>query len=154
VEHPGPPLSPPPYPQQVIDADHLRLLSIFQYVMAGITALYGLFPIFHIGLGALMVSGKSGFPVGAPGHEGFPPEMGWLFIVFGIVFILIAESFAVMWFLSARWITARKNLTFILIAAGFECLHIPFGTAVGVFSFVVLQRPSVRALFEARRQAT
>src|SRR5690606_24795809 len=40
------------------DEEHLRLLAIFHYVVAGITALFSLIPIAHITVGILMVMGK------------------------------------------------------------------------------------------------
>ena len=39
------------------DLQHLRLLSIFHYVVAGIIALFGLFPVFHVVFGILMLTG-------------------------------------------------------------------------------------------------
>jgi hypothetical protein len=36
---------------------------------------------------------------------------------------------------------------FSLIVAGFMCMFFPFGTALGVFTFIVLTRESVRRLY-------
>jgi len=38
---------------------------------------------------------------------------------------------------------------FSLIIAGINCVQFPFGTVLGVFTFVVLLRDSVRELYEA-----
>lgn len=134
------------------DADHLRLLSIFHYVMAGVVAVFGCIPIIHVGMGVMMVSGKFPGPAPGPGAPPFPAEMGWFFIGMGGLFILIAQTMAVLAFLSGRWIGARKNMTFCLVVAGIECLQVPLGTVLGVFTFLVLQRPTVRALFDANRR--
>ena len=37
------------------DQEHLRLLSIFYYVCAGLTALFACIPIIHLVLGLMMV---------------------------------------------------------------------------------------------------
>jgi hypothetical protein len=37
--------------------------------------------------------------------------------------------------------------------AGIECVFMPFGTVLGVFTLVVLTRPSVKPLFEDQRTA-
>jgi hypothetical protein len=41
------------------DEEHLRLLSIFHYVVAGLAALFALFPIFHLILGLFMIFART-----------------------------------------------------------------------------------------------
>lgn len=41
------------------DAQHLRLLSIFHYVVAGIAAFFALLPVFHLVFGLMMVGGAA-----------------------------------------------------------------------------------------------
>jgi hypothetical protein len=36
---------------------------------------------------------------------------------------------------------------YCLVVAGIECIFMPFGTVLGVFTIIVLMRPSVRNLF-------
>ena len=137
---------PPPHPQALEDAEHLKLLSIFHYVMAGMTALAGCIPILHVAIGIMMVSG--GLP-GSPASSPPPAAFGWLFIGMGGLFILLAWTMAVLQFLTARWIAARRRRMFCFVMACIECAAVPVGTALGVFTILVLQRPSVRALFDA-----
>ena len=35
-----------------------------------------------------------------------------------------------------------------MVIAGISCLFVPYGTILGVFTFIVLQRSSVEKLFE------
>ena len=49
--------------------------------------------------------------------------------------------------LSARFLRGRRHRTFSLIVAGINCLGIPLGTILGVFTLIVLLRPSVRTLY-------
>jgi len=51
-------------------------------------------------------------------------------------------------FLSARFIKARRHRAFSLVVSGFNCLHMPLGTVLGVFTFIVLGRESVREIYE------
>ncbi len=44
----------------------------------------------------------------------------------------------------------RKSRTFSLVVAAFNCVHMPIGTVLGVFTIVVLVRDSVRELYEAQ----
>ena len=41
----------------------------------------------------------------------------------------------------------RRDGNEALIVAGLECMMMPFGTVLGVFTIIVLLRPSVRQLF-------
>lgn len=124
----------------------MKLLSVFHYVLAGMTALAGCIPILHVAIGIVMVSG--GLP-SSPSSSPPPAAFGWLFIGMGGLVILLAWTMAVLQFLTARWIAARKRRMFCFVMACIECAGFPVGTALGVFTILVLQRPSVRALFDA-----
>lgn len=164
----NPPSIPPfdaAHVQQVQDAEHLRLLSIFYYVFAGLTALTGLLFLFHIFMGLAIVGGtlgpSSGFQItpsnfpGAPpnfpmpsGRSGAPPPaFGWLFVGMGAFALLLSELLAFLAFLAGRNLAACKGKTLIQVVAALACLHVPFGTVLGVFTFIVLSRPSVAARF-------
>ncbi len=136
----------PPDPRIFQDAEHLRYLAIGHYVLGSLTALFACFPLMHVVIGVMMVSGK--FP-GGPG--GMPPEaasMGWLFIGMGALFIVGGWGLAVVMLLCGRWLSARRNHAFCFVVSCIECAFMPLGTILGVFSLVVLQRPSVKSLFE------
>ncbi|MFT4176352.1 MAG: hypothetical protein QM627_06815 [Luteolibacter sp.] len=143
--------TPPPMipdPQRAIDADHLRSLSIGHYVVSGITALFACLPLIHVTMGLLLVTGN--FPASPKPGEPDPAVFGWIFVVFGALACVIGWAIAVAMFLVARWLPLGKNRIFCQIVAGIECLNVPLGTILGVFTLMVLQRPSVRARFEEK----
>lgn len=126
------------------DQDHLRLLSIFHYVMAGFACLLPLVSLLYIGMGAMMLSGRwPSTPKSAHGDL----IGGYVFIGFGCMFLLIGLTGAILNFLAARALARRERRTLCLVVAGLNCLHMPLGTLLGVFTFIVLSRPSVQALF-------
>lgn len=138
---------PPPHPQELQDAEHLKLLAIFHYVLAGLTFIGGSFPIIHVAMGWMIVSGK--IPMApASGGSGPPAEFGWLFIIMGSCFILAFWTFAVLLLISGRFLSARRKRMFCFVIACLSCAGFPLGTALGVFTILVLQRPTVRALFD------
>ena len=51
--------------------------------------------------------------------------------------------------LAGRYLARRERYTFCLVVAGVECMFMPFGTVLGVFTIIVLSRPSVKDLFGA-----
>jgi hypothetical protein len=136
---------PPSVPAGTHDAEHLRLLGIFHYVYAGIQGLLGLFFLLYIGFGLLFLWNV--FPA-SRGSAPLPPWFGWVFIGMGVVFSVWFEALAVMNVLAGRFCRARRHRVFLLVVAALDCLWVPFGTALGVFDFVVLTRQSVRRVFD------
>jgi hypothetical protein len=67
----------------------------------------------------------------------------------GGAFALAGWTLAAFVFAAGRCIKRRKRHLFCIIVAGVSCLFMPFRTALGVCSFMVLSRPSVKALFES-----
>jgi hypothetical protein len=51
--------------------------------------------------------------------------------------------------IAGRSLGLRKRYSFALVIACIECLFVPFGTILGVFTIVALSRESVKALFFA-----
>jgi len=140
------------------DRDHLRILSICHYVLAAFTALAGCFPVIYLVIGIVMVTEDFGPPQngnpnvnGDPNPPPFGPEVfGWLMIVGAAAFMLFYWALTVGLILAGSFLTQRKRRTFCLVVAGASCLFGMLGIVLGVFTFIVLLRPSVRDAFEPR----
>ncbi len=130
------------------DEEHLKLLSIFHYVVAGLTALYACIPIIHLTFGIAMLSSffGEGFDNGGP-----PAVLGWIFVGIAVPLILLGWAFAICLFVAGRKLARKEHRMFCLVMAAISCLFVPFGTVLGIFTIVVLMRPSVKALFEANK---
>ena len=61
--------------------------------------------------------------------------------------ILFGWSFAVCVIVAGRSLARHRHYTFCLVMAGVLCIFMPFGTVLGVFTIIVLMRPSVKGLF-------
>lgn len=130
------------------DLKNLDLLALFHYIVGGITALFSCLPFIHVFMGVAMLSGK--FFKESNGAE--PPALfGWMFVVMGSIFILLGWSLAVCMIIAGRRLKARKSRVFCMVIAGIECIIMPFGTVIGVFTLVVLNKDSVKALFDPPR---
>ena len=131
--------------QRKVDADHLQLLGIFHFLFAGL-ALVGLgFLGLHYALLRYFVFNPN---VWANQKNSPPPAeffqiFQWLYVVCGV--LLLVGGIANL--LSGLWIRARKNRAFSLVVAGIDCIQIPFGTALGVLTIIVLMRDSVRETY-------
>ena len=120
-----------PNPQQILNDEHLRLLSIFYYVKGGISALFACIPIIHlvIGLFLILAPEKCGH-----GNQQPPAFIGWFFVTFASVFILVGWTLAVLVLMAGRFIAHRKHYMFCSVMACVECVFMPFGTVLGVFT--------------------
>ena len=78
--------------------------------------------------------------------------MGWMFVIIGGLIILFMQIGAVLTFLNGRYLAARRKPMFCTVVAGIECLFAPLGTILGIFTIMVLQRPTVKVLFEANQK--
>ena len=127
------------------DLRHLRLLSIFHYVVAGMMGLFTCFPGIYVGLGVMFLTNP-------PPQPGTNPEelkvIGGFFLAFGLAFVLIQLALAIALFVAGKSLSNRKRYTYCLIVAAISCLFFPFGTALGVCTLVVLCRASVKPLFD------
>jgi hypothetical protein len=127
------------------DLEQLKMLAIGHYVLGGLTALFGLFPLIYVILGAVFIAAPP--PSSRPGDPP-PAALGWIFVIIGVVASLIIWGLAFGTIYAGRQLSKLQKYTFCLIMAGFNCLmFMPIGTVLGVFTFIVLLRDSVKQLF-------
>src|SRR3974390_706522 len=110
------------------DEEHLRLLSIFHYVCAALTALFGCIPLIYLIMGLLMVFNPQSF---GPSKDQPPAFVGIFMIVMGVAMILFGWGLAACLAYAGRCLAQRKRHTFCLVVAGIACLFMPFGTILG-----------------------
>jgi hypothetical protein len=133
------------------DEEHLRLLSIFHYVAGGLAGLFALFPIFHLIFGLFMIFASDKLA----GKDGPPPAfIGWVFVIFAALFIMLGWVFAALVLTAGRFLAQRRHYRFCLVMGGVDCLFMPFGTVLGVFNILVLVRESVKQRFGVEPPAT
>ncbi len=124
------------------DREHLELLAIFHFVVAGLAGLVSLLPLIHLVVGIALATGQ------CEGGEPVARAIGCFFAAFAATFILLGLAFAACMALAGAYLMRRTHYTFCMVMAAIACLFMPFGTVLGVFTLLVLQRPSVKALFE------
>jgi hypothetical protein len=126
------------------DEEHLQLLSIFHYVVSGMAALFACIPIIHLVLGLVFIFVSH--------HTGGSGDLslaifGRLFVIFASLFIILGWTMAGFILTAGRFLARRKHYKFCLVMAGVECLFMPFGTILGVFTIIVLTREPAKQLF-------
>lgn len=132
--------------QSIIDSEHLKMLALGYYISAGVCAFFSLFGAMYMFMGVMFITSFKNMPSSGP-NSAPPPEFGWIFFGIGACMFFLMMAIACMKFMVARRIQRRTSRTFCMVIAGISCLEIPYGTALGVLSFVVLNRESVINLF-------
>lgn len=125
------------------DIQYLQLLSVFHYVIAALIMAVSSIFLLHFGVGLMMILSPSS--MGGPPP---PPFMGWIFAFLGGGAVLLGWSIGIGLLLAGRFLSRNTHYIFCLIMAGVVLLFVPLGTVLGVFTFIVLLRPSVKHLFE------
>ena len=140
--------------QAIVDSEQLRLLSVAYIISGVITALFSVIGLLYAAIGLFIstivpTTADSNTPT-----ESLPPEfMGIFFAIFGGGLFLVLVSLAIAKFIAASCLKKRKSRTFCMVVGGISCLGIPYGTCLGIFTFMVLGRQSVSELFNPRNVA-
>ena len=122
------------------DLEHVKLLAIFHYVVAGMTALFACIPFIHFFMGLALATG-----VLDADPEAQPIGIGLM--IFAGLFILAGWTLAALIAFAGRSLQTHKRYTYCLVMGGVECIFMPFGTVLGVFTIIVLMRDTVKELF-------
>lgn len=129
------------------DGEHLRLLSIVYYVLAGVIGLLVCFPLVYLAIGAgLLLKALGAGPDGASGFVGI------FFVVMAGTCVVCGGVLALCLFVAGRSLAARRRYVYCFVIGVVSCFFVPVGTVLGIFTILVLMRPSVKELFAAQRE--
>jgi len=129
------------------DIEDIKLLSIFYYIIGVIIALSASIFILHF----IMSLGLMGTAIFVAPLE--PDEikstavLSFSIAVFAITIVLAGWIIAGCIIYAGICLSKSRKYIFCFIIAGVLCLFIPLGTILGVFTIIVLMRPTVRDLF-------
>src|ERR1043165_2698599 len=115
------------------DAEHLKILSILWWVVAGLQCLGFCGGVIYIVLGIAFASGNIRDP---DAHT-----MGIVFSCLGVFILVISATMAFLSYLVGKSLRERRRLMLCYVMAGLMCISVPLGTALGIFTFIVLNRP-------------
>ncbi len=125
------------------DRAHLKTLSICWYVFAGLSLIGALCGGLYVVAGVVMAL------AGGAEHDDEAVAMGAVFGVMGLLVILIVVPVAILDYLVGKGLAQQRRKTLIYVMAAIACMNVPLGTVLGVFTFIVMGRPTVKAAFEA-----
>ncbi|MBB4125694.1 hypothetical protein GGR77_000965 [Xanthomonas translucens] len=145
---------PPPLPSQDLDRiaslraeSDLRTLTTLYAVMASLQ-----------GLSVLLLGGFLAFGIHyeaaktAAGQSAHDAQNGQAVIVMFSVMLALGLALLLANVAAALALRRRRTLTLCKAAATLTCFGFPLGTALGVWTLLVLQRPAASALFQDPRR--
>jgi hypothetical protein len=139
--------------QAIVDQEHLKMLSIGYVVSACLDGAFSLLGVFYAVLGVFFKSVLEHAPVEA-GQVPPPPFVAWIFVAMGMGVFLTMVVSGILKALVYQRLRQRRSRIFCMVVAAFSCIWIPYGTLLGVFTFLVLARPSVVRAFEGEPAGT
>jgi len=81
------------------------------------------------------------------GTEAVPRVFAWLFILVPGAMMLCGWALSICILIVGTRLAQHRAWMFCLVIAGIECILMPFGTVLGVFTLVVLMKDTVKDLF-------
>ena len=133
-----------PEPLNQTDANHVKLLGQFHYVLGCITIVLAFCPSIHVTLGILALTGS----LKDANDKPMPMIFGIMFTVFPALVMVGGWVLGGLMLYTGRLLRSYRRLTFCQVIAGIECIFMPLGTVLGVLSLIVLSRPSVQDAFD------
>lgn len=141
--------------QTILDDEHLKLLALGYMISAAVSAFFSLIGLMYLGMGVFVGQMISHMPTTAANANQPPPAFfEWLFGGIGLIIFLLMLGIAALKLRAAFLLKQRKGRTFCMVVAAICCLGVPYGTLLGVFTFIVLGRRSVEHMFREPQPAT
>src|SRR5262245_59874073 len=91
------------------DLEHLKLLSMFHYILGAITVVYSSFPLIHVFIGLMFMLNPKGFASGGQ-QPPFPLRyFGLAFVLIGGAFVLFGWTLGALTAYAGRCIKRREK---------------------------------------------
>ena len=119
------------------DIEQLGILSIFHYILGSVIALFSCLPLIHVIIGVLIL-------VFAESPAKF---LGLFFLCMGLFVVALGWTLATCILITARKLSKKTKYKFCFAIACIECVLMPFGTILGIFTLIALNKASVKAAF-------
>jgi hypothetical protein len=133
------------------DQHDLRLLALLHYVLGGVTAAFmlPLLPLVWICYRSFndFTEAAAQPAVTSPGDItawGLTSAVG---LAASVSLAVLCPVHGALLAYIGRSIARRRRRLLCLVFSGLHAINVPFGTALSVFTFIVLRRPSVKEAF-------
>jgi hypothetical protein len=127
-------------------AHDIRILSIGYYIQGGLTLGFGLlFGIYACFIGLVIAIAQAN-PQAEQTNQ-LPAGFIHILVAVFIGVAILTLAFGALMLYGGSELRKYQHRTLILVLAALNCFMFPYGTVLGVFTFIVLQRNSAKELF-------
>jgi hypothetical protein len=150
-QQPTPPLATAgatagPRRQAAADDEQLRVLSVLYFAYGGLAGAFSLMGLAFVFAGTIIGSNGAGW-WGRPEEQAGAAVAGCFLAALGSGLFVLLGVTALLRILVGVALRRHRYYLLCLVAASLTCFGIPFGTALGVATLIVLLRPSTERLF-------
>lgn len=124
---------------------HLKSIEIFHYVYGAMICFGGLFLLAIAALGGFLGSDF----VADRAQDDAPRVVGAVLGVVGITLFVIVEIMGILNIYSGSRIGKRKDRTLSMVVAAVNCLSVPLGLLLGIFTLIALSEDAVKQEYGA-----
>lgn len=121
---------------------YLQMLSVAHFVVGGIAAIWAAFSAFTLAHGVSILSA-------IPDRHSSAQLIALLSLLWIGGWTMLLAALAPGLIFAGFKLRHQTNYQLCFVIACAACLFVPLGTALGVFTLIVLSRPSVKSLFNA-----
>jgi hypothetical protein len=118
------------------DEQHLTVLSICHYCYGGFVGLMSCIPLIYVVVGLGLVAAAPSMEVKDPGERQAMQFAGGMLGIIGGIAVAIGLTMAVLKLLAGECLRRRRGYIFCFVVAILECLNLPLGTILGVFTSI------------------
>lgn len=126
---------------------HLKVIGIFHYVMCGLAVVGVAFLFMHYMIMSTAFSDPHLWEKANPPPPFDPTKFFRIFVWFYLLIGVWGVASFLLNLVSGICISTHRARLFSLVVAGFNCINFPFGTALGIFTLIVLLRPTMPARY-------
>lgn len=124
---------------------HLKSIEIFHYVYGAMICFGGLFLLAIAALGGFLGSDF----VADRAQDDAPRVVGAVLGVVGITLFVIVEIMGILNIYSGSRIGKRKDRTLSMVVAAINCLSVPLGLLLGIFTLIALSEDAAKQEYGA-----
>lgn len=138
---------PTPTKMSAYDEDQLNLLATLSFIFGLLCILCHSIFLLHVYLGVTLAMGTG--PLADP-TGGLPRETAWLWIAGGSIAVLVGWAMAILNFMAIVRLRKKTGYTFLTVVSAINCVNMPLGMALGVFTLIVINREDVKRALQAK----
>ena len=140
--------------RDIVDEEHLKLLSLFHYIKGALTVGFSLLGILYF-LFMTSLFKMIGRVEGQSHHyaQDFPHEIFSYLMFLMWILILLFLTFGVLQIFSGDYIRNKRHRIFSFVVGIVQLIEIPYGTILGIMTILVLSRSSVKGKYQGRQVA-